>query len=137
MRDVCLFVPQRHRSDEPLHLNRLPGEALSNERSLGDHPLPRLGLGLSRLEHLEHLVLSDSSDLGKRDGVLGSSVFTSLLDGGGERFGILDPGRTIPKADADQSKGQIEWTCAKLPAPTPQQGTPCDTIDRVEPGHTF
>jgi hypothetical protein len=89
MRHIRLLVPQRHRPNEPLHLNRLPRETLPDKRRLRDHPLPRLGLGLSRLQHLEHLVLGDSSDLGKGDRVLGGSVFASLFDGGGERFGVL------------------------------------------------
>jgi len=81
MRNVGLLVPQRHRPDEPLHLHRLPGETLPNERRLRDHSLPRLGLGLSGLEDLEHLVLGDSSNLGQGNRVLGSSILSSLLDG--------------------------------------------------------
>lgn len=87
--DVGLLVPERHRPNEPLHLNRLSGETFTDKGSLGNHSLPRLGLGLSRLENLEHLVLGNSSNFGERDRVLGGSVLSSLFDGRRKRFGIL------------------------------------------------
>lgn len=62
MRDIRFFVPQRHRPDEPLHLHRFSRKALTHERSLGHHPLPRLALALPGLHHLEHLVFRNPPD---------------------------------------------------------------------------
>lgn len=87
--NVGLLVPERHRSNEPLHLYRLPREPLADKCRLAHHPLPALGLGLSRLEDLEHLVLGDSAHFGQGDRVLGRAVLSALLDGRRERLGVL------------------------------------------------
>jgi hypothetical protein len=87
--DVGLLVTERHRADEALHLYGLAGEALADKRRLGDHPLPALGLGLARLENLEHLVLGDAANLGQRHRVLCRPVLAALLDRRRERLGVL------------------------------------------------
>lgn len=60
MGDVGLLVSEGHGSNESLHLHGLSGETLSHKRRLRHHSLPSFGLGLSRLEHLEHLIFSNS-----------------------------------------------------------------------------
>lgn len=89
MRDVGLVHTKGHGADEALELDRLTGKALTNKRVLVDHTLPALALVLSSLDDLEHLLLGNTTDLGQGNGVLGGAVLPAVLDGGGERLGVL------------------------------------------------
>lgn len=80
MRNIRLLEPQSHRPHEPLQLWRFPREALPNERRLRDHPLPTLALTLTRLQHLEHLVLRNPPNLRQRYSELGRLVLPPLLN---------------------------------------------------------
>lgn len=87
--DIGLLVPQTHGPDEPLVLDRSAGEVVPDEGRLRDHALPRLlGRLLARLDHLEHLLLADTSDLGQRHGELGRLLGALVLDRAGQRLGV-------------------------------------------------
>lgn len=89
MCDIGFLIPKSHGPNKPLHLDGLAREALSDKGGFRDHPLPRLRLGFSGLEDLEHLVFSDTADFRERYGVFRSLLFPFLLDGRGEGFGVL------------------------------------------------
>jgi len=101
MRDIRLFETQGHGSHEPLQLRRLPREALPNECRLRNHPLPGLALALTRLQHLEHLVLRDTSDFRQRHSELGSLVLPPLLDR--TRHGLCIPLTLTVQQEGGQS----------------------------------
>lgn len=64
MGDVGFFVSQSHRSDEAFHLDRLSCKAFANKGGFCHHALPRFALTLASLDDLEHLIFSNTPDLG-------------------------------------------------------------------------
>ena len=88
MCDVGLLVTETHGSDEALVLGVASSEVGSDKGRLGDHALPGLFLDLlSGLDNLEHLLFTDTSDLGQGHGKLGSLLGSLVLDSAAESLG--------------------------------------------------
>lgn len=64
MSNVGFFVSQRHRSDEPFHLDGLSRKTFADKGGFCHHPLPRFALTLAGFDDLEHLILGDTPDFG-------------------------------------------------------------------------
>lgn len=87
--DIGLLVTQTHGSDESLELDRATSEVVTDEGRLGDHALPRLLVGfLSGVDDLEHLLLTDTLNLGQGNSELGGLLITLILDGTGQGLGV-------------------------------------------------
>lgn len=87
--DVGLLVTQTHGTNESLVLDGATGEVVTNESRLSDHTLPGLLVSLlSGVDDLEHLLFTDTLNLGQRDSELGSLLITLILDGTGEGLGV-------------------------------------------------
>lgn len=88
MRNVRLLVSETHRTNKPLELGRPSREIGSDKSRLGNHALPGLLVDLlSRLDHLEHLLLSDTAHLGQWHSELGRLLSTLVLDLSTESLG--------------------------------------------------
>jgi hypothetical protein len=109
MRNICFFIPQCHRSDEPFHLHRFSRKALTHECSLGHHPLPCLAFALSRLHHLEHLVFRNSPNFWQRHRILRSLVFPLLLDRTRHCLCIL-----LPFTIEEICRQSTVWNCRRV-----------------------
>lgn len=89
LRDVGLLVTQTHGSDKPLVLDRATGEIAADKSGLGDHALPGLLVRLlSGVDHLEHLLLADTLNLGQRHGEFGRLLSTLILDSTRQCLGV-------------------------------------------------
>ena len=75
---------------KPLVFDGTTSKVGTNESGLGDHSLPALLCSLlSGLDDLEHLLLSDTSDLGQGHAELGGLLGSLVLDGRGQGLCIL------------------------------------------------
>lgn len=87
--NICLLVPQTHRPNKPLVLDRPTSEVIPNKSRFGNHPLPRLLRSfLPCIDNFEHLLLTDTLHLGQGDGKLGRLLGALVLDRTGEGLGI-------------------------------------------------
>ena len=79
--DIGLLVPQTHRPNESLILDRPSSKIRSHKRRLGDHSLPALLRSLlSSLHNLEHLLLTNALNLRQRHRELRSLLRSLVLD---------------------------------------------------------
>lgn len=87
--NIRLLVPQTHRPNKPLVLDRPTSEVVPNKSRFGNHPLPRLLRSfLSRIDNLEHLLLTDTLDLRQRHSKLSRLLIPLILDGAGQGLGV-------------------------------------------------
>lgn len=104
---MSLLVPQTHGSNKPLELWCSACKVRSDESGLRDDPLPRLlGRLLSRLDDLEHLLLSNTPDLGQRHAELGRLLGPLVLDLGGQGLGVGGV-RSVEQVRGDGVRGLL------------------------------
>lgn len=89
MGNVGFFVAEGHWSNKPLHFDGLASKRFAYESCFCDHTFPGLALALSGPEHLEHLFLRNTANLGEGYSILGGPFLALLFDSAGESFGIL------------------------------------------------
>lgn len=87
--DIGLLVTQTHGTDETLVLDGATSEVTTDESGLGDHALPGLLVSLlSGVDNLEHLLLTDTLDLGQGNSELGGLLISLILDSTGQGLGV-------------------------------------------------
>lgn len=109
MRNVGLLIPQSHWPYKSLVLDGPTSEVGPNKGRFRNHSLPRfLRRLLSRLDHLEHLLFTDSFDFRQGYGEFRRLLSSLVLDSAGQGFRTRGLG-SIEEVIGEWRRGWFVW----------------------------